>query len=199
MRPVRVRTRVPCLCLRFRSFAFRVFRSTPAILLGRWGFRSSTPPDEKEAGDDADEKSPRDDHCVLAGAGRSVDAKPVELATATKRDSVVRDAPFCVNVLTEPEVQCLNIPIIEDPSVSVPGLSTLNLGPRQSLFDIRGVSSRRIARDQPATAGQSGCERLDGQCGRGPPVGRRSCLAAIQLARNHRDRAVDARAAFRFR
>ena len=117
----------------------------PQCCGGGGGFDRLLLPTGKEAGDDADENSPLDDHRALADAGRSVPAKPVELATATKRDSVVRAAPFCVNVLSEAEIQRLNIPIIEDRSLSVPGPSI------QGVIALRGVFSRQIARDQPGS------------------------------------------------
>ncbi|MDE0044559.1 MAG: hypothetical protein OXU19_01665 [bacterium] len=81
-----------------------------------------------------------------------------------------------MKAMSEAEVRRLNIPIIEDPSLGVPGLSIQNPGPGRSVIAIRGVSSGQIGRDQLTTAGQSGCERLGAQCGRGPQVGRRCWL-----------------------
>ena len=78
------------------------------------------------------------------------------VVTATKRDSAVRDVPFSVNVQSEEEIQRLNTFNLEDLSRNVPGLSIQNLGPGQSVINIRGVSSGQIVRDQPGVKEQVG-------------------------------------------
>lgn len=78
------------------------------------------------------------------------------VVTATKRDSVVQDVPFSVNVLSEAEIRRLNISSLEELSLHVPGLSIQNLGPGQSIINIRGVSSGQIVRDQPGVKEQLG-------------------------------------------
>ena len=78
------------------------------------------------------------------------------VVTATKRDSAVRDVPFSVNVQSEEDIQRLNTFNLEDLSRNVPGLSIQNLGPGQSVINIRGVSSGQIVRDQPGVKEQVG-------------------------------------------
>ena len=78
------------------------------------------------------------------------------VVTATKRDSAVQDVPFSVNVQSEEEIQRLNTFNLEDLSRNVPGLSIQNLGPGQSVINIRGVSSGQIVRDQPGVKEQVG-------------------------------------------
>ena len=78
------------------------------------------------------------------------------VVTATKRDSAVQDVPFSVNVQSEEEIRRLNTSNLEDLSRNVPGLSIQNLGPGQSVINIRGISSGQIVRDQPGVKEQVG-------------------------------------------
>ena len=78
------------------------------------------------------------------------------VVTATRRDSSIMDVPFSVNVQSEQDVQRLNTFNLEDLSRNVAGLVIQNLGPGQSVVNIRGVSSGQIVRDQPGVKEQVG-------------------------------------------
>ena len=78
------------------------------------------------------------------------------VVTATRRDSSIMDVPFSVNVQSEQDVQRLNTFSLEDLSRNVAGLAIQNLGPGQSVVNIRGVSSGQIVRDQPGVKEQVG-------------------------------------------
>ena len=78
------------------------------------------------------------------------------VVTATRRDSSIMDVPFSVNVQSEQDVQRLNTFNLEDLSRNVAGLAIQNLGPGQSVVNIRGVSSGQIVRDQPGVKEQVG-------------------------------------------
>ena len=66
------------------------------------------------------------------------------------------DVPFSVNVQSEQDIQRLNTFNLEDLSRNVAGLAIQNLGPGQSVVNIRGVSSGQIVRDQPGVKEQVG-------------------------------------------
>ena len=78
------------------------------------------------------------------------------LVTATKRDALVQDVPFSINVQSERDIQRQNSFNLEDLSLNIPGLSIQNLGPGQSVVNIRGISSGQIVRDQPGVKEQVG-------------------------------------------
>ena len=78
------------------------------------------------------------------------------IVTATRRESDVQDVGFSVNVQSEEELQRLNTANIEELANNVAGLSIQNLGPGQSVVNIRGVSSGQIVRDQPGVKEQVG-------------------------------------------
>ena len=78
------------------------------------------------------------------------------VVTATRRDSSIMDVPFSVNVQSEQDIQRLNTFNLEDLSRNVAGLAIQNLGPGQSVVNIRGVSSGQIVRDQPGVKEQVG-------------------------------------------
>ena len=78
------------------------------------------------------------------------------IVTATRRESDVQDVAFSVNVQSEEELQRLNTANIEELANNVAGLSIQNLGPGQSVVNIRGVSSGQIVRDQPGVKEQVG-------------------------------------------
>ena len=78
------------------------------------------------------------------------------VVTATRRDSSIMDVPFSVNVQSEQDIQRLNTFSLEDLSRNVAGLAIQNLGPGQSVVNIRGVSSGQIVRDQPGVKEQVG-------------------------------------------
>ncbi len=74
---------------------------------------------------------------------------PGIFVTATKRLQPEQDVPFSLNVQSEEDIKRLNTTDLEDLSRNVAGLSIQNLGPGQSVVNIRGVSSGQIVRDQP--------------------------------------------------
>lgn len=78
------------------------------------------------------------------------------LVTATKRDAFVQDVPFSINVQSERDIQRQNSSNLEDLSLHIPGLAIQNLGPGQSVVNIRGISSGQIVRDQPGVKEQVG-------------------------------------------
>ena len=78
------------------------------------------------------------------------------IVTATRRESDVQDVGFSVNVQSEEDLQRLNTANIEELANNVAGLSIQNLGPGQSVVNIRGVSSGQIVRDQPGVKEQVG-------------------------------------------
>ena len=78
------------------------------------------------------------------------------IVTATRRESDVQDLAFSVNVQSEEDLQRLNTANIEELANNVAGLSIQNLGPGQSVVNIRGVSSGQIVRDQPGVKEQVG-------------------------------------------
>jgi len=78
------------------------------------------------------------------------------LVTATKRDALVQDIPFSINVQSERDIERQQSSNLEDLSLNVPGLSIQNLGPGQSVVNIRGISSGQIVRDQPGVKEQVG-------------------------------------------
>ncbi len=78
------------------------------------------------------------------------------IVTATRRESDLRDLAFSVNVQSEEDLQRLNTANIEELANNVAGLSIQNLGPGQSVVNIRGVSSGQIVRDQPGVKEQVG-------------------------------------------
>ena len=78
------------------------------------------------------------------------------VVTATRRTESVMDVPFSVNVQEEADIQRLNTFSLEGLSRNVAGLSIQNLGPGQSVVNIRGISSGQIVRDQPGVKEQVG-------------------------------------------
>ena len=78
------------------------------------------------------------------------------VVTATRRTSSVMDVPFSVNVQEEADIQRLNTFSLEGLSRNIAGLSIQNLGPGQSVVNIRGISSGQIVRDQPGVKEQVG-------------------------------------------
>ena len=78
------------------------------------------------------------------------------VVTATRRTETVMDVPFSVNVQEESDIQRLNTFSLEGLSRNVAGLSIQNLGPGQSVVNIRGISSGQIVRDQPGVKEQVG-------------------------------------------
>lgn len=78
------------------------------------------------------------------------------MVTATKRESSVKDVPFSLNVQSEEDIQRLNTFNLEDLSRNVAGLSIQNLGPGQSVVNVRGISSGQVVRDQPGIKEQVG-------------------------------------------
>ena len=78
------------------------------------------------------------------------------VVTATRRTETVMDVPFSVNVQDEADIQRLNTFSLEGLSRNVAGLSIQNLGPGQSVVNIRGISSGQIVRDQPGVKEQVG-------------------------------------------
>ena len=78
------------------------------------------------------------------------------VVTATRRVETVMDVPFSVNVQEESDIQRLNTFSLEGLSRSVAGLNIQNLGPGQSVINIRGISSGQIVRDQPGVKEQVG-------------------------------------------
>ena len=77
------------------------------------------------------------------------------VVTATRRTESVMDVPFSVNVQEEADIQRLNTFSLEGLSRNVAGLSIQNLGPGQSVVNIRGISSGQITRDQRASRSRS--------------------------------------------
>ena len=78
------------------------------------------------------------------------------VVTATRRTETVMDVPFSVNVQEEADIQRLNTFSLEGLSRNVAGLSIQNLGPGQSVINIRGISSGQITRDQAGLKEQVG-------------------------------------------
>ena len=78
------------------------------------------------------------------------------VVTSTRRVSSVMDVPFSVNVQEEADIRRLNTFSLEGMSRNVAGLSVQNLGPGQSVVNIRGISSGQIVRDQPGVKEQVG-------------------------------------------
>ena len=78
------------------------------------------------------------------------------VVTATKRDSNPQDVPFSVNVQSGADIERLGISNLEELAGNVAGFSIQNLGPGQSVVNIRGVSSGQIVRDQPGVKEQVG-------------------------------------------
>ena len=78
------------------------------------------------------------------------------VVTATRRTETVMDVPFSVNVQEEADVQRLNTFNLETLSRNVAGLNVQNLGPGQSVVNVRGISSGQIVRDQPGVKEQVG-------------------------------------------
>ena len=78
------------------------------------------------------------------------------VVTATRRTETVMDVPFSVNVLEESDIQRLNTFNLETLSRNIAGLNIQNLGPGQSVVNIRGISSGQIVRDQPGVKEQVG-------------------------------------------
>ena len=76
--------------------------------------------------------------------------------TATKRYLPEQEVPFSLNVQSEDEIERLGTTNLEDLSRNVAGLSIQNLGPGQSVVNIRGISSGQIVRDQPGVKEQVG-------------------------------------------
>lgn len=154
-------------------------------------------PTGKEAGDDADDNSHLDDDCALAGAGRGVPAKPVELATATNR---VRLSGLHPSARTSCPRRRSRAGTSRSSKIS-PSVCPCRPYRARTRTELYRPPRCLLRANRARSAGNCwsfGCERLGGQCGHRPPVVRRSCLAAFRPARNHRDRADAARAAFRF-
>ncbi len=78
------------------------------------------------------------------------------VVTATRRTETVMDVPFSVNVQDESDIQRLNTFTLENLSRNIAGLSIQNLGPGQTVVNIRGISSGQIVRDQPGVKEQVG-------------------------------------------
>ena len=78
------------------------------------------------------------------------------VVTATRRTETVMDVPFSVNVQEEADIQRLNTFSLEGLSRNIAGLNIQNLGPGQTVVNIRGVSSGQIVRDQPGVKEQVG-------------------------------------------
>ncbi|MCY3955595.1 MAG: TonB-dependent receptor [Nitrospira sp.] len=78
------------------------------------------------------------------------------VVTATRRTETVMDVPFSVNVQEETDIQRLNTFNLEGLSRNIAGLNIQNLGPGQSVVNIRGISSGQIVRDQPGVKEQVG-------------------------------------------
>ncbi len=76
------------------------------------------------------------------------------VVTATKRALSAQDVPFSLNVKSEEDLRRMNTSNLEDLSRNVAGLSIQNLGPGQSVVNIRGISSGQIVRDQPGVKEQ---------------------------------------------
>ena len=103
---------------------------------------------------------------VLAQEGEETESRSPEhegshillgiFVTATKRLQPEQDVPFSLNVQSEEDIKRLNTTDLEDLSRNVAGLSIQNLGPGQSVVNIRGVSSGQIVRDQPGVKEQVG-------------------------------------------
>lgn len=103
---------------------------------------------------------------VLAQEGEETESQSPEhegshilpgiFVTATKRLQPEQDVPFSLNVQSEEDIKRLNTTDLEDLSRNVAGLSIQNLGPGQSVVNIRGVSSGQIVRDQPGVKEQVG-------------------------------------------
>ena len=78
------------------------------------------------------------------------------VVTATRRTETVMDVPFSVNVQEEADIQRLNTFSLEGLSRNIAGLNIQNLGPGQTVVNIRGISSGQIVRDQPGIKEQVG-------------------------------------------
>ena len=78
------------------------------------------------------------------------------VVTATRRTETVMDVPFSVNVQEEADIQRLNTFSLEGLSRNIAGLNIQNLGPGQTVVNIRGISSGQIVRDQPGVKEQVG-------------------------------------------
>ena len=96
-----------------------------------------------------------------AGASQSPSVSDIHrleevVVTATRRTETVMDVPFSVNVLEESDIQRLNTFNLETLSRNIAGLNIQNLGPGQTVVNIRGISSGQIVRDQPGIKEQVG-------------------------------------------
>ncbi len=98
----------------------------------------------------AQANAPEEDRVLGAGNLQGV------VVTATRRRASSHDVPFSLNVQSEKDLRRLSAAGMEDLSRSVAGLSIQNLGPGQSVVNIRGISSGQIVRDQPGVKEQVG-------------------------------------------
>jgi iron complex outermembrane recepter protein len=78
------------------------------------------------------------------------------VVTATKRETLIEDVPFSINVQSEEQMRRLGVTDLESLSRYIAGLSIQNLGPGQSQVALRGVSAGQIVRDQPGVKEQVG-------------------------------------------
>ncbi|HUG99645.1 MAG TPA: TonB-dependent receptor [Gammaproteobacteria bacterium] len=96
---------------------------------------------------------------IAIGGAHAVHAQPVLeeiIVTATKREALVEDVPFSINVQSEQQMRRLGVTDLESLSRNVAGLDIQSLGPGQSQVSIRGVSAGQIVRDQPGVKEQVG-------------------------------------------
>jgi outer membrane receptor protein involved in Fe transport len=90
---------------------------------------------------------------------QAVQAQPAVdeiVVTATKRETLVEDVPFSINVQSEQQMRRMGVTDLESLSRNIAGLDIQNLGPGQSQVSIRGVSAGQIVRDQPGVKEQVG-------------------------------------------
>lgn len=95
---------------------------------------------------------------LLSGGAALAQQETIEevVVTATKREALIQDIPFSINVQTEEDIRRLGAADLEELSRNIAGLAIQNLGPGQSQVAIRGVSAGQIVRDQPGVKEQVG-------------------------------------------
>lgn len=78
------------------------------------------------------------------------------VVTATKREALLYEVPFSVNVQDQRDIEITGADNLDDLSKNVAGLIVQDLGPGQSQVSIRGISAGQIVRDQPGVKEQVG-------------------------------------------
>ena len=135
---------------------FVLFATTLSAVAGEAPQATAVSQGEETSADgssSADRNYPTDGSSALLPSSYGLEKM---IVTATRRESDVQDVGFSVNVQSEEELQRLNTANIEELANNVAGLSIQNLGPGQSVVNIRGVSSGQIVRDQPGVKEQVG-------------------------------------------